>query len=117
MALLLDGVSATGTSSVIRHTNAPDKHTVACYYTDANASISALTIALEGSIDKHSVEDADAHWFALASHDFTGAEITAKQTMFHVVNVPVTRVRLSITTLTGATVGTDLVYALYEEGR
>ena len=116
---LLDGVAATGASAksfTIHDEDIPNMHTVAVYYTDANASISALVVTLEGSTDRPDVADGSAHWFTLGTLTFSGAQLTAKQGMMHVVNKPVPRVRLNITTLTGEGAG-DLIYGLYTYGR
>lgn len=114
--LLLNGVAATGASSSVFLHKAKSEHTCTCYYTDANASISALVIKLQGSDDNKGVADASAHWYDLQTYTFAAADITSKQAMFHTVNKPVKRVRLNITTLTGAGAG-DLVYARYTEGK
>lgn len=113
---LLDGVAVTG-ASLPKHLHQGNvNHTVACHYIDANGSISALTLVLEGSIDPPGVADADLNWFSLATHEFTAAEIAAKSAMFHVVNRAVFRIRLNLTVLTGEAAG-DLVYATYNTGR
>lgn len=113
--LLLDEATATGASASIFLHAVTSKHTVSCYYTDANASITALTIKLQGSDDNRGIADANAHWYDLAEHTFDAAEITAKQAMFHVDNKPVKRVRVNITTLTGEAAG-DVVSVRYIQG-
>jgi len=114
--LLLNGVSATGAGDG-QLIGTTEKHTVSVYYTDANASISALVVAFQASNDPASVTDANAHWYTVASHTFTASELTAKQAMFHIVNAPVERVRLNVTTATGIGAGVDAVYARYTAGR
>ena len=102
---LLSGVAATGASKGVTLSDFSSTHTVEVYYTDANASITVLTVDLEGSIDPSRTADASAHWFQLASYTLTSAELTAKQAMFHVVNKGASRLRVNITTLTGADAG------------
>jgi hypothetical protein len=113
--LLLNGVDATGASKqwYFGTDQSAIQHTVSCYYTDANASITALVITLEGSIDLDNIDASSAHWFTLATHTFTAAELTAKQAMFFLTTANLTRIRVNITTLTGVDVGTDEVFALY----
>lgn len=113
--LLLDGVDATGASKqwYFGVDQSAIQHTVSCYYTDANASISALVITIEGSIDLNTVDASGAHWFTIATHTFTAGELTAKQAMFFLTTANLTRIRVNITTLTGVQVGVDEVYALY----
>ena len=52
--LLFNGVATDGASAALLVPMVP-QHTVAMYYTDANASITAITVALEGSIDPPSI--------------------------------------------------------------
>ena len=109
---LLDAATAAGASNSVV-LNAPvSNHTVECTYVDANASISAVTIKLQGSLDDRGVTDGNANWYDLATHTFSAAEITAKKAMFHVTDKPVTRVRLNLSTLTGEGAG-DTVTAYY----
>ncbi len=113
--LLLNGVDVTGASGEIAFdSKVSTNHTVQCYYTDANASISALVLELQGSISPKS--DATAKWFTIAEHTFVGAEITAKQAIFFTTSAAISRVRVNITTLTGEQVGTDKVYVSYNQG-
>jgi hypothetical protein len=112
---ILNGEYTTGETDGVTVTLWP-RHTVSVYYTDADTSISALSVALEGSIDGPEVTDANASWGVLATHVFTAPEITAKAAMFHVYEAPVTRIRLNITTITGAT-SADAVYGLHQNGR
>ncbi len=117
--LLINGAVATGESWPVQFNanEIPDKHTISCYYTDANSSVSAVTIDVEGANDPYTTTNANAHWYQLASHEFTGPEITAMKAMFHVVDRPVSRVRINITVLTGEDGSTDKFYVLYNAGR
>jgi len=88
---LLDAVTAAGASSTWNLVHGCSQHTVAAVFT---GTVTALVVDLEGSIDGTS-------WFQIATHTFTAGEITAKQAMFHLVNAPVPKVRVNITTYTG----------------
>jgi len=92
-------------------------HTVAIILTDANSSITAITVNLEGSIDVNDTPDSLCSWFGIGQKIFSGAELTAKKAMLLVVNTPLSRVRSNILTLTGANGTTDSVTILYQEGR
>jgi hypothetical protein len=108
--VLLNGVSATGAGPTLSINSPFRDHTVDIYYTDADTSITAIVVELQGCI----IEDiSNCRYYTLAEHTFSSAEITAKQAMFHVVDKPVTRVRLNITTLTGEGTG-DVIYGVYE---
>ena len=107
------GTGSTGTSDTIELKGVYEDFTVECFYVDANASISAATIVLQGAID---TDKRLGQWHDLATHAFTAGEITAKKAMFHVISKPVTRVRFNLSTLTGAA-GADLVYCLVKEYR
>ena len=52
-------------------------------------------------------------FFELASHAFSGAEITAQAAMFHVVDKPVRFVKVDLDTLTG---GTSPTVTIHYEG-
>jgi hypothetical protein len=98
---LLYEVVATGAGAGCTHPHVASIHTVVIHFIDADSSVSAVTVDLEGSISGENISDADAKWFQLATHVLTGAELTAKQAMFHVANKAVKRVRANITVLTG----------------
>lgn len=102
-------------SSSIFLTHPVSKHTVDLRLVDANGSISALTVDLEATLDGRAVLDADAQWYSIASHPFTGPELTALAAMFHVVDAPTKRVRLKVTTSTGEASG-DTLTGRYQEG-
>ena len=102
------GTGSTGTSDTIELKGVYEDFTVECFYVDANASISAATIVLQGAID---TDKRLGQWHDMATHIFTAGEITNKKAMFHVLSKPVTRVRFNLSTLTGAA-GADLVYCI-----
>lgn len=103
----LVAVDTTGAGKTLEVRYVPDVHILECHYTDANASISALVVDLEGSLDK-------TYWYQLSQHTFTAGELTAKQAAFFTINAPVRYVRGNITTLTGADVGTDEITCTYD---
>lgn len=94
--------TTTGASEALTFRKIVKDHTVQMTTTGAPT---AVTVDLEGSLDGTTFEQ-------LATHDFTGAEITAQSAMFHVVDKPVRYIRTNITTLTGGTSPT--VTVLYE---
>ena len=91
MKALLSAATETGAGSLWKLKESSDVHTV---YAKFTGTITALTVALEGSIDGTNI-------VALTTHEFTASEISAKQAMFHVVNKLVEYVRINITVLTG----------------
>ena len=102
------GTGTTGTSDTITVNGLYQNFTVEGFYVDDNASISAVTLVLQGAIDTNKRL---GQWHDLATHAFDADEITAKSAMFHVLEKPVTRLRFNLSTLTGAA-GTDLVYCI-----
>lgn len=91
-------------------------HTVDISFVDVNASITALIVDLEGTIDGDNISDANAIWFQMDRHAFLAAELTAKKAMFQSLNIPVCRVRANITTLTGEDGVNDLITVRYQPG-
>ena len=67
---MLDGVYETGASVGVKNNTLANRHTVGVWYTDANTSISALVVELQGSSDPWETTDANSHWFTLAEHTF-----------------------------------------------
>lgn len=108
---LTDGMASEGIFLAhVRH-----QHTVSVVLTDANASVSALLIDLEASDDGRGVTDANANWYILNTHTFSGGELTALRAMWHVVSKPVKRVRLKVNTSTDESAG-DALTGRYTEG-
>jgi len=101
---LIDGVVVTGASNSIRATNAVN-HAVQVGFSNAGGSATAITVDLEGSLD-------GVTFFQLATHDFTGGELTAKAAMFHVVDKLIAYARLNVTTLTDT--GVTTINAWYD---
>ncbi len=99
---LLDGVTATGESESVAFTKLVKDHTIQVIVT---GTPSGVTVDLEGSLD-------DTTFFQLATHAFSGGEITAQKAMFHVENKVIKNVRLNLTALSGGTAPT--VTAIYE---
>lgn len=90
MKAILSGATGTGAGKLFQVNTSI--HTVQVVFT---GTISALSIAIEGSIDGTNI-------VALETHALTGDEISAKKSMFHIVNRLVEYVRANITVLTGA---------------
>lgn len=112
---LLNAVTATGPGSSIFLQEKQEDHTVQIEYIDANASISALVVNLEGSLDGRDIPDASAQWFVLDTYTFDAAALLVKKGMFHTLSKLVTRVRLNLVTATGIGAG-DSVSAKYQIG-
>lgn len=92
----LNAVTSTGASSIKQLPFLVTTHTVQATITGAPT---AVTVDLEGSLD-------GTTFFALGTHPFTGDELTATAAMFHVVDKPVSYVRLNLTVLTAGTAPT-----------
>jgi len=117
--ILLNGVQATGAGSAFDvplpfHSApggvpniVPSQHNVQVTFTNSGGSVTALTVALEGSIDT-------TKFVSLVSHAFTAGELTAKTALFTVSAVGVQQVRANITTLTET--GTTAVYVYHLPG-
>lgn len=106
--LLLDAATATGAGSDV-NTYTVDSETLGLHSVQVNTtgSPTAVTVALEGSLN-------DDNYVALATHSFSAAEISAGYAMFHVVNKPVKHLRANVTTLTGGSSPTVTVYLVVE---
>jgi len=102
---LLDAATATGTGPAKHLPHLVNAHTIQVV---ATGSPTAVTIALEGSLNNIS-------FAPLVSHAFTAAQITASIALVFVVNAPVTYIRANLTTLTGGTAPT--ITCLYEGDR
>ena len=92
---LFNDVLVTGASRSMPVSPAKSQHTVQATM-GGTVVATAVTIALEGSLDGSS-------WFALGTHAFSSAEISAEQAMFHVADKSVPYIRLNLTALTGGT--------------
>lgn len=97
---MLDAATTTGTSAIVYlpYHLTVNEHTVTASFTSGTA----VTIAIEGTLDNRGVADADKKWAALATHVFDADEITAKFAEFHIANKGVLAVRLNLTTFTTA---------------
>lgn len=114
---LLNGVTATGAGEGIRLDNENMYHTISTFFVDANSSVSAVVIRLEGCNDPRSVSDTSAHWVTLQTLTYTAGEITAKQaSSSNGYPMPYRRVRAYLVTFTGGT-APDAVTVYYEYGR
>lgn len=104
--LLLSNRDATGVGdSVSLGAFATDAHTVEMYYTITGGTITALTIALEGSLDNN-------RFYTLGSHTFSGDELTAQRAIMFITGKTVNYVRANITTLTRT--GTASIFVVHQ---
>jgi len=104
---MLDGVTAAANSVALDFSVPVSEHTVEIYLT--SGTVSACVIDLEGSIQNRN--ETSPQWETLASYTFTAGDLTAKKAMFHVVNKPVRKVRIALTTFTNSS---GVLVALYE---
>lgn len=98
--------TTTGSSTEVKRVS--KAITVACDFSNSGGSCTALTIALQGSID-------GANFYELAEHAFTAGELTALKAMFHVANKPIKFVKGQIKTLTDTGTTTVNITAMEEE--
>lgn len=98
---MINASATVGPHNIKKFNNLKSEHTVQAIWT---GSPSAVTLSLEGSLD-------GLEWQPLVDHIATAAEITAKKTMFHVVQTPVLQTRMSILVNTGAGVVTAIYAA------
>jgi hypothetical protein len=103
----LSGGSTINSNSIFL-AETKSRHTMAFEITDSNTSISAFTVILQGSLNGRNVTDANATWFDVATHAFTGGEITALAAMFHAVSKPLKRLRFQVSASTGHSAGDTL---------
>lgn len=114
--LLLSNVTSTGPSGALFLNRMTAKHTIAVEFADANASISAVSVALEAAGLAESGDDlTGVVWHTLATHALTAAELAAKSCMFHVVDKVVGAVRVNITVLNGLSAGDNVSVAYLSE--
>jgi len=91
MKAIVSAASTSGAKKIFQLEHASEIHSIQVTFT---GSITALVISIEGSLD-------GTNFVSLASHTLTAAEISAKLSLFHIVNKLVSYVRGNITTLTG----------------
>jgi len=113
--ILLNGVEETGAGSAFGvplpfHSApggvpniVPSQHNVQVTFTTTGA-VTALTVALEGSIDT-------VNFVSLVSHEFTAGELSAKTALFTVSAIGVQQVRANILVLTET--GTTAVFVYH----
>jgi len=102
-------ITSLETSNAVRVTGyggPVENHTVEAKVTDADASVTALSISLLGSLD-------GSNFYTLDTHSFSAGELSALGAMFHVVNKPVKYVKVQVASHTGAAAG-DTVTIRYE---
>ncbi len=116
---LLDAVTTINPTSNVaqmRTHTAPSIHTMNCYFTDADDSITAITVQLLGAIDHVNISDTNAHWGILTTYPFTSDDIATKNALIHLYNGAVTRVKANISVLTGGNGTTDSITCQYING-
>lgn len=90
--LLLQNVTATGAGTALPLTGNENTFT---FQANINAACTALTVAIEGSLD-------GVNWATLVSHALIAGEITALTSIFASTTPTfLTYIRANITTLTG----------------
>lgn len=96
-------VVGSGSTEILVDINRPN-HIFEVVLVDANASVTVLTICLEGSFD-------GANWHTIDDSEFTftAGELTALRGSFRVLNRGVHAVRGKIVTLTGGDGSNDTV--------
>lgn len=105
---LLKNVGATGAGvGQFHNTNAP--YTVQVKFTNTGGSVTALSVALEGSLD--GVNYSSLHDLG-TPFAFSASELTAKSAMYHISNRDVFYVRGNVTTLTAT--GTTAITMLFQ---
>jgi hypothetical protein len=91
--------TAPGASTIKRWDMPSNTYTIECFFeTDPGVAVTALTIALQGSVT-------NLNYATLASHSFTATDLLAKFSIFHVVDKPIKTIRSNVTTLTSTGVG------------
>ena len=113
--ILIDQAVAIGAGQSIRLSKTVENHSLECYYVDANASVTAVVVDLEASLDPPEINDANALWYQIGRLTFTAGEITAKRAAGVILDMPVRRVRANIITLTGEDGSTDNFTVRYRE--
>lgn len=105
--VLLSAAAATGVGKGLPLIPAKSRHTVQATM-GGTVVATAVTVVLEGSLDNE-------NWFALGTHAFSSAEISAEKAMFHVVDKTAMFVRANLTAMSGGTAPTVTVKYRAEE--
>jgi hypothetical protein len=118
MRTLLDAITAAAGAGQSQESRFARKdHGVDCKIVDADTSITAITVDLEGTFDPPEIPDAQAKWVQLGQHVFTSAELTALYAMWVILDTPpIKRIRANITTLTGEGAGDTITVRHQVEG-
>ena len=115
MTVMIDQAVAPGAGPSKKLRRTVESHSVDCFFVDANTSITALVVDLEMSLDPGSINDVNAHWYQMARHTFTSAELAALQASWVILNTPARRLRANIITATGADGSTDKITVRHRE--
>lgn len=103
---LIDAQSTTGAGNAVSLGSfATGDHTMEMYFTVTGGSVTALTVALEGSLD-------GVNFYTLGSHSFNAGELTARRAITFITGKLVDYVRANITTLTNT--GTAYVTVMHK---
>ena len=94
--------AVTGVTTGQRSTGGLNGESLHTYQINTTGGPSAVTVAVEGSLDGNS-------WFELAAHTMTASELSAEAAMFHIKDRPVPYTRTNLTTLSGGTAPTVTV--------
>ena len=105
--ILINQAVAVGPGQSIRLPVVTNDHSVECFYTDPNTSVTVVVVDLETSFDPPEINDSNAKWYRMQRHTFLAAEITAKKASFIRLNIPAQRIRANLITITGADRSTD----------
>lgn len=93
MTLLLNAADATGAGGAVLASPQNSNHT---YQITITGTPTAVTVALEGSLDGDT-------WAAIDTHVMSAGELSAAAALVFVTASPVQAVRANLTTLTGGT--------------
>jgi hypothetical protein len=97
MAIKLINGYQVETSAVFKNGDTLINHSLEVYITDADASITALTVQLQTRCNP------DGAFFVQKEHSFTGAQLTALKAKIDVTGAPAKEIKVAISTITGAT--------------
>jgi len=103
--VLLGAATATGAGQSKTLPVDTNDHVFDVSVVDADTSISALSVAIEVTLDGQAINDANAKWAQLTSHTFSAGELTALLAVFVKLDVPCVRIRANILTATGIGAG------------
>lgn len=113
MHRMITGASGLASSPSLRLPKPIKDHSVYVTIYDADSSITALTVALQATVSGWNVSDSNANWIDLYSYQLTAGDLSAKKAVFSVTDKLARRIRVAITTITGAN-ASDSINVYYE---